>query len=281
MQWPRIALPCLWAHYALILAFWGMHTDAIKSMTGESRTCLQHVVTASSKLSMHATCLLYDGSSCTWCCCPCSTRREGTGRIMNTAMLFSNAGSRAIHSKSFMPPRPPSTRPTSSPSKIGVLQPTLHWPMLSLPWIHLTSRALSRGQHLGFRAAPRRVCLGKHLRARKLRPQARPRPKRKRLRKPTLTRGKQAVARFYTSMMDGWPKRLAQCAHGLAVLCCVVLLPRVVLFMRSATKRYANRRADTQACNDPTDLSSRQAPLRGHRVISLAMYCTSTPSPQG
>ena len=152
---------------------------------------------------------------------------------------------------------------------------------MSQPWIHSTSCALSQGRHLALRVAPRRVCLGKHLRARKLKPQAKPKSKRKRTRKPPLNWGKQAAARFRAFMLAGWPRRLAQCAQELATFCCVNLLPKVVLLLRSSADKYATRNACPTACPDPTDFSSRLAQPQKHCAVRLAKHCTSPPLPLG
>ena len=250
-------------------------------MTGESRTCQQHAVTASSKLSMHATCLLYDESSCTWCCCPCSTRREGTGRTMNTSMLFSNAGSRAIHSKFFMPPRPRSTRPTSSPSKLGVLKPILHWLMsygnpppsdesaaVNLPWIPLTSRAPSQGPYLDLRTTPGRLCLGKHLRARRLRPQAR---RRSRYRRPCRRHPpwRRQVFTWIGIMLVHRYRWLTPCAQWLVVLHHRALLLQVVVPL---LRFSANRCARAQALWDSDDQCAPRRPhqAKAPRVVQTA-----------
>ena len=260
----------LWVASALSLAlwsFWGMHMDAIRFTTGTFQTYPPHAVAVSNEQSMCATCFLCEESLCIWCCCPCSTRRVGTGRIMNTSMLFSNAGSRAILNKFFVPLQPRSTRPISNPSKTGVQQPTLHWPMsfgslqqfgesvaVHLPWTHSTSRAPSKGPNPDLRTAPGRVCLGKHLRARRLRPQARRHTRYRRPRKKTPTWKQQVLARI-SILSARWSEWLATCAHQPTVRHRALMLQVVVSLLRYPVSRHASAQEARDSANQCVNTS--------------------------
>ena len=152
-------------------------------------------------------------TSCTWCCWECLTELEATRTIIDTLMNSSSAGQDMTLNRSWLLLVPPYMLQTLCPLRSGVNMCTLNWP-----------------------------CLGKQLRPRKLRPQARPHPRYRRPRKRTLTWRPQVAARLI-AVWDSWPALLAPCAHQLQNLCRVLLLQGVVPWLRLSAKRCANAQA--------------------------------------
>ena len=201
---------------------------------------------------------------------------------MCTLTNFSSDGSRATHSKSFMQPSLPSTRPTSGLSRHGVLKPTLRWLMffgslpqyddsavVSPPWTHSMSHALSTWPRPRLKPVAR-LCLGKHLRPRRLRPQARFRPRHKRSRQKTHAWHQQVASRLQATR-DGWLLLLAPCAHQLQSSCRVLLLQVVVQLMQCVATRSVFTQAMRSSSNKliPASLHSTRRASPGPPVTGL------------
>ena len=144
----------------------------------------------------------------------------------------------------------------------GSLPPSASCAVVPMHWTHLTSQALSQKSCPQSRATPRQLCLGKHLRASKLRLQAKHTLRHRRFRRRTLT-WKQQVAARLCATLDGWSTWLALCAHRLAYRCCVLPLPRVTLFGRFDPPGCAH----AQATRGPTGLNHTQELPWGRTAI--------------
>ena len=228
-----------------------------------------------------------DDSSCIWCFCPCLRQQEATAVTTDISMSSNGDGMDVALNRFLLQPGPPYIHLDSTRFKIGVRNVTLPLHIIcgSLPpsascavvprhWTHLTSQALSQRSRPRSRTALRPLCLGKHLRARRLRPQARHKPRRKRLRKRNQPWRRQVIARLCTTLA-GWPTWLAPCAHWLASFRCVLLLQQVAPFMRFVASRSANARAK-KALNGP---HSTQAMLWGQTALRPARHQTSPALP--
>ena len=260
MPWSRV----------LNLAFWVICTAAIRSIHGASLNYQPLAASVYGKPPDIGPCQPFDESSCTWCCFPCLTRRAATDKTINTSMISSSGGNAATHSKLFMQPQLRSIHPTSGLSRHGALRPTLNWLMfygslphyvasaaVRQPWTHLMSQALSTWPKPRLQPVAR-LCLGKHLRPRKLRPQARFRPRHKRSRQRNHAWHPQVVSRLQAAR-DCWLLLLAQCAHQLQGSYRVLLLQVVVPLMQSAVTRSVS----TQA---PRNSSTKLIPASLHSI---------------
>ena len=267
----------------LSLVLWDTCTAAIRFIPGEYLSCLPRAISVSEERQNFEHSLASAESSCTWSCFPCSTRPEATSMTTCTSMNFSKGGSKAIHSKSFMQPSLPSTHLTFGLPEHGVLKPTLHWLMsfgnprpsddsaaVHPPWIPSTSRAPSQKAHLDPKSAPGRICLGKHLRARRLKPQARRRPRYRRSCKPKLPWRRQVYHWTNAKMADrcGW---MTLCAHWLAIHHRALLLQVVVPLMQHAATRCAFTQALRGSSTKilPTPLHSTWRGSPGPHVTGL------------
>ena len=198
-----------------------------------------------------------DDSFYIWYFCPCSRQQEATAVTTDILMSSSGGGMDVALNRFLLQPGLPYIHLVSTRFKIGVrnvtlplrticgsLPPSANCAAVPLHWTHLTSRALSRRSCPRPRTTFRPLCLGKHLRARRLRHQARYRPCRKRLRKRTPPWKRQVITRLGTTLA-GWPTWLAPCAHWLASFRCVWLLQQVAPLIRFIASRSTNARAKT------------------------------------
>ena len=221
--------------------------------------------------------------SCIWCSCPCLRQQETTAATTTISMSSKEDGMDVALNRFLPQPGPPfihldfarfktGVRSVTLPLHIicGRLPPLASCAVAPMHWTRLISQGLSRRSRPRPRTAPCKLGLGKHLRASKLRPQARPKPRHKRLRKQTLTWKKQVTARLCAAL-DCWLIWSAPCAHWLAGLYCVLLLPRVVLFTRFVTTRSATAQAQT----GPHDLHGTQDLYGGRIVLKPAKHRTS------